>query len=140
MLQEQRVKLQEYSSDFVFRLKDLHINFDKYKYYPRDEKFKSAIYDSSKKRIFSTLKSNEINFDKVIYITDDKIHFITQPESYYLGTKYIIIEIPEDKAWLENVYSFLFYFVFIALFFYAYFRIFFIETIFKTYERCLVFT
>ncbi|SKB38154.1 HAMP domain-containing sensor histidine kinase [Malaciobacter marinus] len=117
MLQEQRVKLQEYSSDFVFRLKDLHINFDKYKYYPRDEKFKSAIYDSSKKRIFSTLKSNEINFDKVIYITDDKIHFITQPESYYLGTKYIIIEIPEDKAWLENVYSFLFYFVFIALFF-----------------------
>ncbi|WP_228149938.1 sensor histidine kinase [Malaciobacter molluscorum] len=103
MLEKQRIKLQDYSSDFIYRLKDLHINFDKYKYYPRDERYKSAIYDSSKKKIFSTLDSNDIKFNKVIYLTNDKIHYITQPESYYLGAKYIVIEIPEDKSWLEKL-------------------------------------
>ncbi|AXH09931.1 two-component sensor histidine kinase [Malaciobacter halophilus] len=116
MLQEQRVKLQEYSNDFAFRLKDLHINFDKYKYYPRDEKFNSAIFDSSKKQIFSTLQAKNVNLNKVIYLVDNKIHFVTQPESYYLGTKYIVIEISEDKSWLENVYGFLISFVSVSLF------------------------
>lgn len=116
MLQEQRVKLQEYSNDFAFRLKDLHINFDKYKYYPRDEKFNSAIFDSSKKQIFSTLQAKNVNLNKVIYLVDNKIHFVTQPESYYLGTKYIVIEILEDKSWLENVYGFLISFVSVSLF------------------------
>jgi len=105
MLQEKRQILQEYSNDLVFRLKDLHINFDKYKYYPRDEKFTSAIYDSDKKQIFSTLKSNSINFDEVAYISGSKIHFIEKPESYYLGAKYIIVEVDDDRAWFMEVRS-----------------------------------
>lgn len=105
MLQEKRQVLQEYSNDLVFRLKDLHINFDKYKYYPRDEKFTSAIYDSDKKQIFSTLKSDKINFDEVAYISGKKIHFIEKPESYYLGAKYIIVEVDDDRAWFIKVRS-----------------------------------
>jgi len=105
MLQEKRQVLQEYSNDLVFRLKDLHINFDKYKYYPRDEKFNSAIYDSDKKQIFSTLKSKHINFDEVAYISGQKIHFIEKPESYYLGAKYIIVEVDDDKVWYIKVRS-----------------------------------
>lgn len=105
MLQEKRQVLQEYSNDLVFRLKDLHINFDKYKYYPRDEKFNSAIYDSDKKQIFSTLKSKQINFDEVAYISGKKIHFIEKPESYYLGAKYIIVEVDDDRAWFIKVRS-----------------------------------
>jgi two-component system OmpR family sensor kinase len=103
MLQEKRHLLQEYSNDLIFKLKDLHVNFDKYKFYPRDEKFNSAIFDSDKKLIFSTLKSKVVKFDKVTYISKKMIHFIEEPESYYLGAKYVIIEVPDEKLWFIQV-------------------------------------
>ncbi|MGA1931336.1 sensor histidine kinase [Arcobacter sp. YIC-464] len=103
MLQEKRQILQEYSNNLLFRLKDLHVNFDKYKFYPRDEKFNSAIFDSDKIEIFSTLNSNEINFEEVSYISNKKIHYVDKPESYYLGAKYIIVEIEDDRVWFNKV-------------------------------------
>jgi len=117
MLQEKRQVLQEYSNNLVFRLKDLHVNFDKYKYYPRDENFNSAIFDSDKKQIFSTLKSNKINFDEVAYISKNKIHFIEKPESYYLGAKYIIVEVPDDGLWYIKVRGEIITFSFMAFVF-----------------------
>jgi len=117
MLQEKRHILQEYSNDFIFKLKDLHINFDKYKYYPRDEKFNSAIFDSDKKLIFSTLESKDVKFDKVTYISENMIHFIEEPESYYLGTKYIILEIPDDNVWFRSVKGEIITYSFIAFIF-----------------------
>jgi two-component system, OmpR family, sensor kinase len=120
MLQEKRQILQNYSNDLVIRLKDLHVNIDKYNTYPRDEKFESAIYDSDKKKIFSTLKSDNISLDDVIYLSGNQIHFIKEPESYYLGSKFIIIEIPDDHIWFENIkykmfLSFLLAFVFMII-------------------------
>ncbi len=103
MLQEKRQVLQNYSNNLIFRLKDLHINFDKTNIYPRDEKFESAIFDSDKKKIFSTLKSKDVSLDDVIYLSGNQIHFIKEPESYYLGSKYVIIEIPDDNIWFENI-------------------------------------
>ncbi|WP_368030142.1 sensor histidine kinase [Arcobacter sp. s6] len=103
MLQEKRQILQNYSNDFVIRLKDLHVNIDKYNVYPRNEKYESAIFDSDKKEIFSTLKSSKISLDDVIYSSGNQIHFIKEPESYYLGSKYIIIEIPDDHLWFEEI-------------------------------------
>ena len=103
MLQEKRQLLQEYSNEFIFSLKDLHVNFDKYKYYPRSDKYNSAIFDSDKKQIFSTLESKDIKFDEVTYTSNNMIHFIEEPESYYLGTKYIVIEIPDDNIWFAKV-------------------------------------
>lgn len=105
MLQEKRQILQEYSNEFIFSLKDLHVNFDKYKFYPRDDKYNSAIFDSDKKLIFSTLKSKDVKFDEIAYISNDMIHFIEEPESYYLGTKYIVIEVHDDNKWLVKVES-----------------------------------
>lgn len=52
MLQEKRQILQNYSNEFIYNLKELHINIDKQNIYPRDERFKSAIFDSDKKRYF----------------------------------------------------------------------------------------
>jgi two-component system, OmpR family, sensor kinase len=49
MLQDKRQTLQNYSNDQIASLKELHINIDKSNIYPRDEKYNSAIYDSSKK-------------------------------------------------------------------------------------------
>ncbi|AXH12458.1 two-component sensor histidine kinase [Halarcobacter bivalviorum] len=103
MLQEKRVLMQNYSSELIFRLKDLHINFDKYKFYPRDEKFNSAIYDSDKKLIFSTLESKKIDFNSEVYTSNSKLHFVEQPESYYLGAKYVVLEINDDLIWFENL-------------------------------------
>lgn len=113
MLQEKREMLHSYSNDLAMILKYMHINFDTQRYYPRDGRFKSAIYDSDKQQIFSLLNNHNIEFDKVSYIVDDKIHYIAQPESHYLGSKYMIIEIDDDQLWLKDVkyniivYSFL---------------------------------
>ena len=103
MLQEKRQILQGYSSDLIFRLKELHINIDKENEYPRDERFESAIYDSDENKIFSTLKSQKLSLNSVIYISGNYIHLVEQPESYYLGSKYVVIEIPDDKLWFENI-------------------------------------
>ena len=103
MLQEKRQVLQNYSNDLIFRLKDLHVNIDKNNIYPRDERFESAIFDSDKKEIFSTLKSNDVSLDDIIYLSHNQIHFIKEPESYYLGSKYIIVEVIDDGIWFEVI-------------------------------------
>ena len=103
MLQEKRQVLQNYSNDLIFRLKDLHVNIDKNNIYPRDERFNSAIFDSNKKKIFSTLKSNDVSLDDIIYLSHNQIHFIKEPESYYLGSKYIIVEVIDDGIWFEVI-------------------------------------
>ena len=116
-LQKQRIILQEYSNDLIWRLKDLHINFDKYKYYPRDEKFKSAIYDSDKKLIFSTLNNKNVKLDNIIYTTNSSIHFIKEPESYYLGAKFIILEVNDDLKWFNKLQKEIFIFITFAFIF-----------------------
>ncbi|WP_051488747.1 sensor histidine kinase [Aliarcobacter lanthieri] len=103
MLQEKRQILQNYSNNLISNLKELHINIDKSKIYPRDDRFNSAIFDSSKKEIFSTLDLRNVNLNEVIYLKDNYIHFIKEPESYYLGSKYVIVEISDDKIWFESI-------------------------------------
>ena len=129
MLQEKRQILQNYSNDLVVRLRDLHVNIDKNDIYPRDERFESAIFDSDKKRIFSTLNSSTVSLDEIIYTKKKYIHFIKEPESYYLGSKYIVVEIPDDGIWFEQIrykiiVSFLFAFIFMMFLGYFILRLF----------------
>ena len=124
MLQDVRQTLQNYSNTQIANLKELHINIDKSDIYPRDERFNSAIYDSSKKKIFSTLIMGDVKLDEVIYLKDGYIHLIKEPESYYLGSKYVIVEIEDDNIWFLNIkYKMLFWFLFsfILLLFFGYF-------------------
>ena len=124
MLQDIRQTLQNYSNTHIANLKELHINIDKSDIYPRDERFNSAIYDSSKKKIFSTLLMDDVKLDEVIYLKDGYIHLIKEPESYYLGSKYVIVEIEDDNIWFANIkYKMLFWFLFsfILLLFVGYF-------------------
>jgi two-component system OmpR family sensor kinase len=51
------------------------------------------------------IESQKIRFDEEIYLTEDKIHFIDRLDNYYLGTKYLIIEVDEDKAWRSEVWK-----------------------------------
>ncbi len=103
VLQKKRDELYRYSNDIILILKYMHINFEENNIYPRDDRFKSAIYDSDRTLIFSTLENKEVDLEKNIYTKNGKIHFINQPDSYYLGTKYIVIEVDDDGAWLQEV-------------------------------------
>jgi len=103
MLQNQRETLSNLTNEQIARLKALHINFDKDQTYPRDERFNSAIYDSSLKQIFSTLKTNKVNLYEDIYLKNHHVYFIKELESYYLGARYIVLEVPEPVAWDKKV-------------------------------------
>ncbi|CAA6823842.1 MAG: Two-component system histidine kinase DccS [uncultured Sulfurovum sp.] len=99
MLSNQRDTLSEYAYKHAKKLKSLHEFFDDRTFYPRDNKFKSAIYDIENKKIFSQLEDTDISFNKEIYILDNHIHFVKTLDEYYLGTRFIIIEVKDDGAW-----------------------------------------
>jgi len=104
MLQNQRETLSNLTNEQIARLKSLHVNFEKEKIYPRDERFNSAIYDSSLKQIFSTLSTKKVNLYEDIYLKNSHIYFIKELESYYLGARYIVLEIDAPPSWNTKVY------------------------------------
>lgn len=108
LLQEKREELSLLASEQIARLKTLHVNFDKDQTYPRDERFNSAIYDSSLKEIFSTLTSSNVNLYEDIYLKNGHIYFIKELEFYYVGARYIALEIPAPDGWEDHVYQKLF--------------------------------
>jgi two-component system OmpR family sensor kinase len=99
MYSDQRAELSQYAYIQTKRLKVLHYFFPERTEYPRDPRFKSAIYDIEYKKIFSLLEDENVHFNEEIYITKGYIHFVKLLDTYYLGTKYLIIEVPEDTAW-----------------------------------------
>ena len=104
MLQNQREALSNLTNEQIARLKSLHVNFEKEQTYPRDERFNSAIYDSSLKQIFSTLNTTKVNLYEDIYLKKNHIYFIKELESYYLGARYIVIEVDAPPSWDKKVY------------------------------------
>ena len=106
MLQTKRLELEEYSKELIDGLKLLHIYFDRYRTYPRNPLYRSAIYDADKIRIFSTLKDPEdVELDKVIYTTGSVIQYIHVLDSYYLGAKYVVVEIADDRRWFVKTWK-----------------------------------
>ncbi len=107
MLADQRASLTKYANIQTKRLKVLHHYFDERTTYPRDPRFKSAIYDIEYMKIFSLLDDEDIRFDKVIYITQTKknIHFVKSLDEYYLGTKYLIIEVEDDGVFRSEIWQ-----------------------------------
>jgi len=105
MFSNQRAELAQYAYIQTKRLKVLHYFFPERTTYPRDPRFKSAIYDIEYKKIFSVLENEDIHFDKDIYITHKYLHFVKLLDTYYLGSKYLIIEIPEDTVWKKEAWK-----------------------------------
>ena len=107
MLAEQRATLSKYAYIQTKRLKFLHHYFDERTKYPRDPRFKSAIYDIEYMQIFSLLENEPEYFDKEIYITQNQkyIHFVKSLDEYYLGTKYLIIEVKDDGVWRSEIWK-----------------------------------
>ena len=107
MFSDQRAELSQYAYIETRRLKVLHYFFPEKVEYPRDPRFQSAIYDIEYKKIFSLLNDEEINFNKEIYCTNGYIHFVKTLDTYYLGTKYLIIEVKEDTAWKRESWKYI---------------------------------
>ncbi len=102
MFSNQRTILSNYANEQIKRLKALHHYFDDRRTYPRDHRFKSAIFDMEEVEIFSLLKNRESRFDEEIYQTGNKIHFVKILDNYYLGTKYLVIEVDDNHIWHDE--------------------------------------
>lgn len=139
MLQQKRDTMYQYSNDLILVLKYLHINFiESSKTYPRDDRYNSAIYDSDKKLIFSTLKNSSVDFEKNIYTKNGKIHFINQPDSYYLGSKYIVIEIDDNGIWKNQLYKKIVFYSLLAFAFMVFFGYFLLKLFIKPLKDALL--
>ena len=105
MLADQRATLTKYAYIQTKRLKVLHHFFDERTEYPRDSRFKSAIYDLEYMQIFSLLEEKKVNFNEEIYIVNNHIHFVKHLDDFYLGTKYLILEVRDDGVWRTEIWK-----------------------------------
>jgi len=103
MFSQKRIRMMEYASIQTRRLKQLHRHFPVETTYPRDTRFQSAIYDLEYIEIFSTLQAEWTNLNEVIYQSGEMIHLVKILDDYYLGAKYLIIEVPVATGWAGNI-------------------------------------
>ena len=102
---EYKTLMQDFAILQTKKLKWLHNHFPKYKKYPRDDRYNSAIYDLEYNEIFSTMKSKNINFNKNLYFTKNYVVYFTILSDYYLGAKYLFIEVPKNGALVNMLYK-----------------------------------
>jgi len=106
MLSDQRAMLTKYAYIQTKRLKVLHHYFDERTDYPRDPRFMSAIYDLEHMKIFSLLEDENVRFDQEeIYIINNHIHLVKTLDDFYLGTKYLVIEVKDSGTWRGEIWK-----------------------------------
>jgi len=103
MLLQTKSRLMDYAAEQIRRLKRLHEHFPEQNRYPRDPRFRSAIYDLEYVKIFSTLRDGRVDFLGDIYNVGDVIHYVKILDNYYLGAKYLFVEVPRDRSWQQAV-------------------------------------
>jgi two-component system OmpR family sensor kinase len=102
MLSDKRATLATFAYEQTKRLKALHRAFPEKRTYPRDERFTSAIYDIEYRRIFSLNRTEPADFFKEIDMQDGYIRYIKDLDVFYLGARYLVIEVPDDGIWAEH--------------------------------------
>jgi len=138
MHSNQRTTLSNYAHEQIQQLRRLHRDFPKKTTYPRNSEFRSAIYDIERSKIFSTLKNQVLNFDKEIYRKNNTIQFMTYLDDYYLGAKYLFIEIDEDKEWHNKVIMEILSLGTIILIVFAIFGIFFVNLFLRPMKNSIM--
>jgi two-component system OmpR family sensor kinase len=137
MFSNQRIKLSEYANEQVKELKLLHHYFPTRTEYPRSYNFNSAIYDIERVKIFSTLKNSDVNFDKEIYRSGDKIHFVKYLDDYYLGAKYLFLEVDEDEEWYAQTITNIIILGILTLIIMAIFGLFFVNILLRPMKNSI---
>lgn len=105
MIANHRANLAKYAYIQTKRLKVLHHFFDERTTYPRDSRFKSAIYDLEYAKIFSELENDNVIFQEGTYRNGNYIYLVKTLDTFYLGTKYLIIEVKDDGAWQRDAWK-----------------------------------
>jgi two-component system OmpR family sensor kinase len=139
MLSDQRAMLTKYAYIQTKRLKVLHHFFDERTEYPRDPRFKSAIYDLEHMKIFSLLEDENVRFDEEeIYITNNHIHLVKTLDDFYLGTKYLIIEVEESGEWVGKTWKNIIVYGFLAFIFFMLFGLYLMKLFLKPMRDSIV--
>ena len=120
MLSSHLPTLQSHAKEVIYRIRQMHESLLEDNYYPRYSNFRSAIYDADYVKIFSLLRGKRIDFHNVLYKKGRFIYFIKEPERYYLGTKYLIIEILDDEQWIADTFKNILFFGSLFLLFMAF--------------------
>ncbi|HHS92685.1 MAG TPA: sensor histidine kinase, partial [Campylobacterales bacterium] len=132
MFSEQRTLLSKYANEQYKAIKKAHNEYPQNLTYPRNHKFRSAIHDLSSEEIFSLMKHKPIHFGRDIYRIGDSLHFLKPlDENYYLGAKYLFIEVDEDMSWKDNAISDIIIYGFLTLFVLAIFGLFFVRILLR---------
>ncbi len=98
--QQKTILLNQYANEFLIKLRELHNN--KIKTYPIDDKFKTSLYDENYDLIYSTLKYPKAKLYQISYTDNIIIRYIKEPSKSYLNTQYVIVQIKDNKEWLNN--------------------------------------
>jgi two-component system OmpR family sensor kinase len=138
MLSNQRAVLFKYAYIHAKRLKVLHHFFDERVKYPRDPRFKSAIYDIENKEIFSLLENKNVRFNEETYRLDNHIHFVKSLDDFYLGSKYIIIEVEDDGVWKDLIWKNIFGYGLSTFFFFLLFGLYLAKLFLKPMRDSIV--
>lgn len=97
-----KIVMKKQAKDIYSKLENIHKSMLSSAEYPKE--FKSAIYDIDKNLIYSTLKNQNIDLDKEIYIKDGYRYFVYEMSPYYMGSAYIVIE-QKPKSMMDNIDS-----------------------------------
>jgi len=138
MLAEQRATLSKYAYIQTKRLKVLHHFFDERTTYPRDSRFTSAIYDLEYMQIFSLLENEDVRFNEGIYIADKYIHFVKTLDDFYLGARYLIIEVKDDGLWHSDIWKNIIGYGFFSFFFFMLFGLYLSRLFLKPMRNSIV--
>ncbi|CAA6802836.1 MAG: Two-component system histidine kinase DccS [uncultured Sulfurovum sp.] len=128
MFSKKRALLSKYADEQYKAIKKFHNDqYPQSVTYPRNAKFRSAIHDLSGEKIFSLMKHKPKHFGRDIYRIEETIHFLKPlDDNYYLGAKYLFIEVDEDFLWRDNVIKDIIIYGTLTLFVLAIFGFFFV--------------
>jgi two-component system OmpR family sensor kinase len=89
LVKQRTIVLNQYANEFIMQLKELKDKDN----YPRDNTFKTSLYDKNYNLIFSTLSHPKEQLDQISYTDNKIIRYIKNTKEYYENTQYVIIEI-----------------------------------------------
>jgi two-component system OmpR family sensor kinase len=104
-IQQNQLALNNYANEFIIKLKDLHDDTTDKLIYPRDEKYKTSLYDKEYNLLYSTLEFPKARLEDIILKDNTIIRYIKNPHDYYINTQYVIVEYKDDKKWLFEIYK-----------------------------------
>ena len=118
---QKTIELNQYANEFIVELKDLHNDKTDTLIYPRDEKFKTSLYDKEYNLIYSTLSNPKVQLTQISYTNNKIVRYIKNHQEYYLNTQYVIVQIDDDKEWLnktiQNIFVYgIIFFIFMIVF------------------------